>query len=572
MARHGRGTRVERPGYVMVDFSCWGRSPGPPESLLLADGFPLMLAAILLLALSGSALAAPLVQRAYRRRIVRLMRFNQVAPRPSQWWSSKTSGGYESSSPAAVGSKPGGSGTPLLDLVSGRERRVAVSTTLAWGVFVLLALPVSQWVLADGSASDHAYFAVGAGALALGPAYVNLPPRFARWALVLGCALAAVLIVSLVTTDAATPGDSEDPDVLETIMGGVIVALAYLSMFPRRLRGLVLPVSVVAAVALVLLLVPYGYLEPHVGACFAEATTPGASAVSAPYFLLGNTMVALALWLGLKALDGLAHLVEKGWLSELSLISGASLSMIALALVASSVSEQSASSAWLAWLALPWAGAAVATYALTLGRHAPGPGPRLLMLRVFARQRKQLKLLDELQSRWRYAGPVHQIGGPDLATTNVDPHDCALFLVGRLHDLFLPTPTSPALLSSRLQGEPDREGRYRIGEVFCFNSAWQQTVEQLMRISDAILLDVRGLTAERKGTSYELCVLARAGLLDRVVAVGDEHTDWALADALLVEEGQDPKSLARRIGGPELRAPVIFDQLLRVANRTTSPI
>ena len=70
-----------------------------------------------------------------------------------------------------------------------------------------------------------------------------------------------------------------------------------------------------------------------------------------------------------------------------------------------------------------------ATYALTLGRHVPAsPGPRLLVLRVFAHDRKQLRLLDELQSRWRYVGPVHQIGGPDLATTNVDPHECALSL------------------------------------------------------------------------------------------------------------------------------------------------
>ena len=83
------------------------------------------------------------------------------------------------------------------------------------------------------------------------------------------------------------------------------------------------------------------------------------------------------------------------------------------------------------------------------------------MLRVFAHHRKQLKLLDELQSRWRYVGPVHQIGGPDLATTNVDPHECALFLVGRLHDYFLPTATSPAQLSNRLHSRPDREGRYQ---------------------------------------------------------------------------------------------------------------
>jgi hypothetical protein len=166
---------------------------------------------------------------------------------------------------------------------------------------------------------------------------------------------------------------------------------------------------------------------------------------------------------------------------------------------------------------------------------------------------------------------VHQIGGPDLATTNVDPHECSLFLVGRLHDLFVPEAVSAAQLSDRLTADADREGRYSISEVFCFNSAWQHTVEQLMQLSDAILLDLRGLTAERRGTSYELRALARTGLLDRVVAIGDKQTDWALADRLLIEAGQEPQRLAHRFVGSELRAEVIFDQLLRVTDKPVSP-
>ena len=271
MARHGRGTRAEQRRDVMFDLSCLNRPPEPSESLLFADGFSIALVGILLLALSGSALASPFVQRAYRSRIVRLMRFNQVSPRPSQWWSSKASGARRSRNISVVGSESGGYGTDLLDLVSRRERRVAVSTTLAWFVFVLLALPIAQWVLADGSASDRAYFVVGAGVLALGPAYINLPPRFARRALVFGliaCALAAVLVVSLtspMTADAVPQSDADDSEILEMVVGAVIVVLAYLSIFQRRLRGLVLPVFVVAAVALVLLLIPYGYLEPYCG-------------------------------------------------------------------------------------------------------------------------------------------------------------------------------------------------------------------------------------------------------------------------------------------------------------------
>ena len=101
------------------------------------------------------------------------------------------------------------------------------------------------------------------------------------------------------------------------------------------------------------------------------------------------------------------------------------------------------------------------------------------------------------------------------------------------------------------------------------HSVWyDQALTGGQRWWDNILEKLRGLTGQPKGTSYELRVLARTGLLDRVVAIGDEHTDWALADRLLIEEGQEPKSLARRIVGSELRAHVIFDQLLRVANKT----
>ena len=170
----------------MFDLSCLNRPPGPPESLLLSEGLSLMLVAILLLALSGSALASPLVQRAYRSRIVRLMRFNQVAPRPSQWWSQSAAAADRSRNIAGVNSESVGDGTDLLDLVSRRERRIAVGTTLAWFVFVLLACRWPTGCLPMDLLPIKAFFVLGAGVLALGPAYINLPQRFARRALVFG--------------------------------------------------------------------------------------------------------------------------------------------------------------------------------------------------------------------------------------------------------------------------------------------------------------------------------------------------------------------------------------------------
>lgn len=362
----------------MFNLSCLNRPPGPPESLLLSEGFYFTLVAILLLALIGSALASPLVQRAYRSRVVRLMRFNQITPRPSQWWSSRAAAADRSTYIAKVTSESEGDGIDLSDIVLRRERRFAVSTTLAWFVFVLSAVPVAHWVLADGPAFDLGYFVVGAGVLALGPAFINLPHRFARRALVIGlisCALTAVLIESLtapVTATAVPQSDPDDPGVLEWAIAVVAAVLAYVSIFHRRLRGLVLPVFVVAAIALMLIVIPLGYVEPHLGSCIAEASAPGQVGQSAPFLLAVSTLMALAVWLAFKALDGFAKLVEVGWLSEISLISVVSLALIAMTLIAASLAEQTSPSHWLAWLWLPWVGAAAADLCASPGATCTG--------------------------------------------------------------------------------------------------------------------------------------------------------------------------------------------------------
>jgi hypothetical protein len=139
-------------------------------------------------------------------------------------------------------------------------------------------------------------------------------------------------------------------------------------------------------------------------------------------------------------------------------------------------------------------------YAAALGPpSAATPAARLLVLRVFATHGSAARLLDELQTRWRLLGPVNQIGGFDLAATNLDAREALLFWTGRTHDLFLPGALSPAELVTLLEDSPDAEGRFRVNEVFCFDTAWKQTVEGLIDISDAILLGLRGFAAANRG-------------------------------------------------------------------------
>ena len=86
-----------------------------------------------------------------------------------------------------------------------------------------------------------------------------------------------------------------------------------------------------------------------------------------------------------------------------------------------------------------------------------------------------------------------------------------------------------------------------------------------MHLSDAVVLDLRGLTAQREGTGYEIRALARAALLPRVVAVGDDVTDWAHVEQLLRAEGQDPQHLQRLNATAGETVDDLFTQLLKVA-------
>ena len=108
--------------------------------------------------------------------------------------------------------------------------------------------------------------------------------------------------------------------------------------------------------------------------------------------------------------------------------------------------------------------------------------------------------------------------------------------------MFLPGGVTKERVVSGLDLAPDREGRFRIAEVFCFDSAWRSTVQALIEISDAILLDLRGFGPQRAGTGYELAQLASLGRLDRTVVVGDATTDWSHLEALA---GSEAKSIVR---------------------------
>jgi hypothetical protein len=565
-------------------FSCLEQAHPSPQDFFIADGLFNTLVAVLLVATFLIACASPLIRYGFRRRVIRLMGLNQVEPRPSSWWQANDKAAQKVIAPAGSDSAESMAGDRF-SMAAAWENRITLATILAWLAFALMALPVGEWSDPAGGWLGQVEFAVAAGALALGPLVVNLPVHWRRKVLIMGLVTVAVAVGILEIID--IPGPVSSPEDLDDEWPAWLVSLwmavffgVYMTLFHRRLRGLVVPLSLVIAVFTMATVIPYALVEEHLGTCLWNLTAENPvldDAQSQRFWGLlltfaGISLAVLGLWLGLHAIGILARLVERGWLGDLSMVSVIGLGMIAFVMIFTNIPGEGASySLWVAWLPLVWLAAPVGVYIIVLGRRSEaGPGLDLLMLRVFSRHSREQKFLEQVQSRWRYLGAVQQAGGPDLVDINVSPYECAMFLSSRLHDLYLPAALDTDQLRGRFNYLPDREGRYRINEMFNFNTAWRNNVEQLILLSKTIMLDLRGLTAEREGTSYEIGLLARHGLLHRVVAIGDDTTDWAHVDRQLRSASASLEQLKRVDITSNQDQDALIAELLKVAVRQTS--
>lgn len=553
-----------------MDLSCL-QPAGSVADDVSASVFNLV-AGLLVMAFAGAALVSPLVRSRYRRSVARLMTFEQVLPRPSSWW---TRAGEAAPVSASAAPAPATGAPGLRARATQAEQRITRAALIAWGVFSLFGTALGGVLGQAHGATSWLLFGVAVALLAIGPVLTNLPERWSRKAPVIGVLAAtagAVLLQAL---------DPETDSLGDIALGAAVLGAAYFVMFHRSLSGQVMPLFVALGVCALVFFVPLVLLDAHARNCYDSGIDAAATAVRqqlgettlvrpmnlpGPILLLAaTTFGTLGVWLGFRALGGLIWLDERGWFSELSLASFLTLALVALALVFGATANASAgASPIVAALPLVWLGVTAGAYAWALGpRAAPAAAPQLLILRVFAQSSRQHTLLDRMEQRWRYLGPVHQIGGPDLVALNVDLQECTMFLAGRLHELFLPEAASDEQLRSRLRMGADREGRFRVNEVFCFDTAWRSSVERLMHLSEAIVLDLRGFTRQREGTGYEIGLLAQGRLLPRVIAVRDAATSGSEVEALVREAGADPSRLAWI--DEDAGADGLFESLLAVA-------
>jgi len=88
---------------------------------------------------------------------------------------------------------------------------------------------------------------------------------------------------------------------------------------------------------------------------------------------------------------------------------------------------------------------------------------------------------------------------------------------------------------SEMDLEPDRDGRFRVNDFFCHEDTWQMALSRLEGDSDAVLMDLRGFSAQNTGVAYEISELVNVVPFERVAFVIDETTNEGLLEQTLQE-------------------------------------
>jgi hypothetical protein len=161
--------------------------------------------------------------------------------------------------------------------------------------------------------------------------------------------------------------------------------------------------------------------------------------------------------------------------------------------------------------------------------------PSLLVLRVFSLGKRSEQLFDALAMYWRFTGSIRLIAGPDLATTTMEPHEFLDFIGGRLSRRFIDNPQTLELRIAQSDSRPDYDGQFRVNDFFCHDDTWRLVLSRLVRESDAVLMDLRGFSAQNAGCIFEIGELVNLMPIDQVVFIVDGSTDEGFLQQALQE-------------------------------------
>jgi hypothetical protein len=481
-----------------------------------------------------AALATALLLARYRRAVLRLM-----ALRPP---GAVVPGVHAGQAVAAAGRPAPGAGVALPALLTSRRRR-HLGIAVAVGPVVGLLYTVMSLAWNDIGLGPRRVLVV---ALVL-----SWPAVPAVWVASDGdrrptAAVAGVLLAAPLLAAVLTGNDAADL-LLYWVNQNAVVTLAVVLLLARAFRPVGVPLLGVVMLASVGALVALGLLTvPAVRNLVVVVALAGGVEVAGPFAgvlvlvltgTVGLLAAGLAAWAGFGAAG---RWYGRGAFSDHMLLLGAVCFVFCLEYTAvAAPGSLVVLSVGLALFAAVVTGALLASRLLV---PAVPAAARLLVLRVFGDSRRSVPLLDAVAARWRFAGPVSLIGGPDLARSQVEPDEFLTFAAGRLHTLFVTASQDVAERAAALGRPPraDPDGRFRVEEWFCVDTTWQPSVDVLLAASDVVLLDLRGFTAARQGALYELDLLVRADALDRTVLVVDATTDEPLVAAVLAAARDRP--------------------------------
>jgi hypothetical protein len=241
--------------------------------------------------------------------------------------------------------------------------------------------------------------------------------------------------------------------------------------------------------------------------------------VFAAFILVG---MALAWWPVQRFARALARAYARRWVSELVVLFSAAWAL--------ALSFAALASGPIALLPLLWIPAALLMAAHWQSQQQPKP-PTLLVLRVFQQDAHVTALFEDVVERWRVVGNTVLIAGTDLVADTLDAADLFDFVEGRLASRFVHNTAELPQRLAAFDWTPDSEGRFRVNECYCHDSAWQHALLALVQRADAVLMDLRGFQAHNAGCRFELGAIARAPHVQRVVVLTDASTDLATARA-----------------------------------------
>ncbi|MEO8149292.1 MAG: hypothetical protein ABI723_16725 [Bacteroidia bacterium] len=165
----------------------------------------------------------------------------------------------------------------------------------------------------------------------------------------------------------------------------------------------------------------------------------------------------------------------------------------------------------------------------------------LLFLRVFSLGKRSEQFFNLVSKHWRFAGSIQLISGPDLATTNLEPHEFTDYITGKLSRRFIGNPKDLEIRLSEMDNKPDRDGQYRVNDFFCYQNTWQMVLQKLVNKSNVVLMDLRGFSTANKGCEYEIRELFNIIPADRIVFIYDQTSDQVFMNQILKQAWDEMK-------------------------------